>query len=149
MLSEENIYAEIRKFVSDLVDAGAVTPVEWITQDFLNSRNDISGSDAALYRACTRAHIARIVKKVVGKYDTEARAIQEPGLSLEGFEHLQRAYTITRDEKVVLVPVHKCTDSELTARAEEYDRMAVGCRVHAREIRAFVASRVAAPQEAA
>ena len=140
-MNEESIYSEIRKHVANLVDAGAVTPVDWIAKDFLDKRSDISGGDAAMYRVCTKAHIQRIVKKVVGKYDVEARATQDAQILLEGFEQLQRAYTVTRDEKVVLVPVYKLTDAEILTRADEYDRMAKGCRRHARELRDFVSNR--------
>lgn len=144
MLNEESIYSEVRKFVSDLVDSGAEIPVEWITTSFLNSRGQINGEGAVLYRYCTRAHVNRIVKKVVGKYDVEARAVQDDQIVLEGFEHLQRAYTVPREEKTVLVPIYKCTDHELLSRAEEYDKQAKGCRLHARELRSFVKSRNAA-----
>lgn len=141
MLNEESIYSEVRKFVSDLVDSGAETPVEWITTSFLNSRGQIGGEGAALYRYCTRAHMNRVVKRVVGKYDVEARALQDAQIVLEGFEHLQRAYTLPRDAKIVLVPIHKCQDNELLARADEYEKQAKGCRLHARELRSFVNAR--------
>lgn len=141
MLNEESIYSEVRKYVSDLVDSGAETPVEWITTSFLNSRGQIGGEGAPLYRYCTRAHVTRVVKRVVGKYDVEARAVQDDQIVLEGFEHLQRAYTLPRDEKTVLVPIHKCLDHELLARADEYEKQAKGCRLHARELRSFVNSR--------
>lgn len=148
MLNEESIYADVRKYVSDLVDSGTEIPIEWITTSFLNSRGQIGGEGAALYRYCTRAHISRIVKKVVGKYDVEARAVQDEQLRLEGFEHLQRAYTVPREEKTVLVPIHKCTDTELLSRAEEYDKQAKGCRLHARELRSYVKARSTAAKAA-
>lgn len=141
MQSEESIYSELRKYVSDLVDGGAVTRIDWIAQAFLSSRNDISGADAGFYRGCAHAHIHRIAKKVVGKYDIEARSSQDAQIVLEGFEHLQRAYTVPRDGFTSLVPIHKMNDDELLARAAEYEQMAVGCRRHAREIRDFVNAR--------
>jgi len=141
MLNEESVYADVRKFVADLVDSGVETPVEWITASFLKSRGDIAGEGAALYRYCTRAHVGRIVKKVVGKYDVEARSAADPQDSLPGFAYLQRAYTVARESKTVLVPIFKCTDAELLDRAEECDRQARGCRAHARELRSFVQSR--------
>lgn len=141
MMNEESIYAEVRRFVSDLVDSGAETPVEWITTNFLNARGQIAGEGEALYRYCTRAHVNRIVKKVVGKYDVEARSAGDTQDPLPGFEYLQRAYTVARESKVVLVPIYKCTDAELLDRAAECDRQAKGCRAHARELRSFVKAR--------
>lgn len=141
MLNEDSIYADVRKFVSDLVDSGVETPVEWITSNFLNSRGEIAGEGAALYRYCTRAHVNRIVKKVVGKYDVETRSASDTQDPLPGFEYLQRAYTVPRESKTVLVPIYKCTDAELLDRAAECDRQARGCRAHARELRSFVKAR--------
>lgn len=141
MMNEESVYHEIGKFVSDRVDSGVITPVEWIITEFLQTRSDISGADAPLYKTCTRSHLQKIVKKVIGRYDVEARAETDPQLRLEGFEQLQRAYTVTREEKVLLVPIYKLTDDELLARAAEYDKMAKGCRDHAKELRGFVRSR--------
>jgi len=141
MLNEESVYADVRKFVADLVDSGVETPVDWITTNFLNSRGEIAGDGAALYRYCTRAHVSRIVKKVVGKYDVESRSAGDTQDPLPGFEYLQRAYTVPRESKTVLVPIFKCTDAELLERAEECDRQARGCRAHARELRSFVRSR--------
>ena len=141
MLSEEKIYAEISKYVSDLVDRGVVSRVNWITDNFLSSRPDISGEGATLYRYCTRAHVNVIVKRVVKKYDVEARAVQDEQLRLEGFEYLQRAYTMPRDGHIELVPIYKCTNDELLARAIEYDKQAKGCIAHANELRLFVVAR--------
>lgn len=148
MTNEESIYADVRKFVSDLVDSGVETPIEWITTHFLNTRGEIGGEGAVLYRYCTRAHVSRIVKKVVGKYDLEARSVQDSQIVLEGFEHLQRAYTVPRDEKIVLVPIDKCSDTELLLRADDYEKQAKGCRLHARELRSFVKTRSVAERAA-
>lgn len=149
MLNEESVYSEIRKFVSDLVDSGAETPVEWITQNSLNSRGAIEGEGAPLYRYCTREHLNRLVKKAVGKYDVEARSVQDQQIVMEGFEHLQRAYTVPRKEKIVLVPIYRCTDEELLLRADEYDKQAVGCQKHATELRRFVKDRHSETAESA
>lgn len=148
MFSEEKVYSEVSKFVSDLVDRGVVSRVDWITDSFLSSRAQISGAGASLYRYCTRAHVNRIVKGVVKKYDVEARAVQESQLRLEGFEYLQRAYTMPRDGHIDLVPIHKCTNDELLFRAVEYDKQAEGCIAHADELRLFVKARSGVEQAA-
>lgn len=141
MVNEKSVYSEVRQFVAGLVDMGAETPVEWITTHFLNSRGQIRGEGEVLYRYCARAHVSQIVKKVVGKYDVAARTAQDDQISLPGFEFLQKAYTFSRDEKIVLIPIHKCSDDELLARAAEYRKLAQGCEKHAVELEAFVRSR--------
>lgn len=60
---------------------------------------------------------------------------------LDGFEHLQTGYTVERDGERVLVPIDVLSDEELASRAAEYDAMAEGCKLHAKEIRAYIRSR--------
>ena len=141
MINEEKIYSEVGKFVADLVDSGVVSRVEWITDSFLSSRASISGEGASLYRYCTRAHVNRIVKSVVKRYDVEARAVQDDQLRLDGFDYLQRAYTMPREGHIDLVPINKCTNDELLTRAVDYDKQAKGCISHADELRLFVGAR--------
>lgn len=70
-------------------------------------------------------------------------------LVLDGFEHLQIAYTFEREGRTVLVPVDQCSEIELERRAREYDDMANGCRAHSRELREYIATRNApTPSEA-
>tara|TARA_R110002126_G_scaffold120217_1_gene261383 strand:- start:7 stop:453 length:447 start_codon:yes stop_codon:yes gene_type:complete len=148
MINEDTLHGEVRKFVSDLVDSGVETPVEWITTHFLNSSGAISGEGVALYRYCTRAHVNRIVKRVVGKYNVEAHSADDCQLPLDGFDLLQRAYTVPRDGKIVMVPIDKCTSPELLDRADEYDKQAKSCRLHARELRSYVKARNMSAQAA-
>lgn len=137
----DSIYTEVREFVSEKVAAGVIVRVDWLTAEYIGSKSRIDGDDYPFYHACAQAHINEVVRRVVGKYDSKPKAENDAQLVLPGFEHLQRAYTITREGVVVLVPVDKLTDDELLQRAAEYDLMAKGCRNHAREIRQFVTSR--------
>lgn len=138
----DSIYTEVRKFVQDRVEAGVITRVEWLTSEYLAGKSDISGGDVPFYRVCALAHVNDVMKRCVGKYDAKpSKADQQ--LILPGFDHLQKAYTVSRDGAMLLVPVDLLTNEELLARAEEYDAMAKGCRDHAREIREFVSTREA------
>ena len=141
MLKEESVYAEVSKIVADRIAAGIPVPPAWMVTEFLSERSDIEGADAPLYRTCTRAHLERVVKRVIGKYDVDSDEKQPP---LRGFEHLQRAYTVTRDTQVVLVPIDQCSNDELLDRAKQLDLLAIGNRKHARELRDFVRRRVEA-----
>lgn len=136
----DSIYTEVRRFVQDRVDTGVITRVEWLTAEYIESKGDVFGGDVPFYRVCALAHVNEVVKKCVGKYDSKP-AKSAGQLVLPGFDHLQRAYTVTRDGAVLLVPVDLLTSAELLHRASEYDEMAKGCRAHAREIREFVAAR--------
>lgn len=136
----DGIYSEVRQFVEDKVAAGVIVRVDWLTSEYIGTKSRANGEDMPFYRHCAHAHLNEVIRRVVGKYD--ARPVQEDRqLVLDGFEHLQRAYTVQRDGVKLLVPIDKLSDIELAARADEYDAMAKGCRAHAREIRKFIKDR--------
>ena len=58
-------------------------------------------------------------------------------------ERLQRGYLVDREKESVLVPTDQLTDTELDAKANEYGRMAEGCRLHALELRRYRMQRAA------
>lgn len=135
----ESVTAEIRKFISDKIAAGETVVVEWLTQEVVSAKAAIEGDDLPFYRVCAYAHVKDIVKRCVGKYD--ARPETNRQIVLPGFDHLQEAYTVRRNDEIVLVPISQLSDSELLDRAAEYDDMAKGCHKHALEIRGFVRAR--------
>lgn len=135
----DNLYAEIRKFIQDRIDAGIILRAEWVTAEILGAKEEPECADADFYLICARNHIAEIVKKCIGKYSPKPTT--DAQLVLKGFEHMQSGYLVEREGVRVLVPTDLLSDAELLARAEEYDAMAVGCRAHAREIRDFVERR--------
>lgn len=135
-----SIYTEVRELIAGKIAAGQVVIVDWVTREVIGAHADIEGSDADFYLGCASAHVKEIVKRVVGKYDAAKGRIEEQ-LVLEGYEYLQVAYSVEREGGTVLVPVDQLTDAEIEDRAKEYDAMAVGCRVHADELRLFSRSR--------
>ena len=141
-MSDTSVTAEVRKFIADKIANGETIVVDWLTHEIINSKGAIEGDDAEFYRVCAYKHIRDVVRACVGKYD--AKPITDEQLTLEGFEHLQVAYTGPRGDQIVLVPVNQLTDAELLDRAAEYDVMAKGCKSHAREIRSYVETRAIA-----
>lgn len=149
-MDSSSINAEIHKTIDGKIDAGAVVQVHWIAQEVLAKHDSIQGDDADWYRVCTFKEVCRIAKAAIGKYKADDTTEQQ--MLFPGFKHLCRAYPIERDGDQVLVPIEQCTDAELQARADELDKMAKGCRDHAREIRQFIIFRaegVDAPAAAA
>ena len=135
-----NVQSEIPKLIADCIARGEVRSVasyvDYVTAEY----PAIEGEDADFYLICARARIKDIVSNTIGKFTPKAKQVDQQ-LVLDGFEHLQVAYTFERQGETVLVPVDQCTDIELAARAAEYDTMAAGCRSHAREIREYLATR--------
>jgi hypothetical protein len=139
-MREESIYSEVRKHIADKVAQGEVVVVDWMTHEIVAKHSDISGDDTEFYRVCAYSEIKRTVSKCIGKYN--AKPETDDQLVLDGFEYVQVAYTVQRNGRVELVPVDQLTDWEIESRAREYEAMAIGCRAHARELRAFARGRV-------
>ena len=128
----------IRKMISDKIDQGQVVSMSWITNEVLQEHGDMHGSDSDFYVICARHYVSDIVKRQIDKYKPGKNYNKEQ-LTLEGFEHLQQAYTVPREEeKSVLVPVDQLTDEEIELRAQEYEAMAQGNLKHAQELREYI-----------
>lgn len=138
-MDEQSIRSEMHKIAQERIDAGEITSLDEIVYGVLAERTKIEGEDAPFYRVHAFDDLKRIAKSVVGKYAANDTTADE--LLLPGFKHLCKAYPMTRDDAVVIVPVDMCTDDELKARAAQLDEMAKGCVAHAREIREYLIAR--------
>lgn len=138
-MDENSITAEIHKLIDGKIERGDTVQVHWIAQEILAQHDSIDGDDAAWYRVCTFKEVCRVAKAAIGKYKADDTTADQ--LVLPGFKHLCRAYPLNREDELVLVPVDQCTDDELSVRAHELEKMAKGCREHAREIREYVLAR--------
>lgn len=136
---------ELQIIAHDLIAAriakGDVIKMEWAVEQLIKERGPIDGEGAEFYELCAREYVYRIMKRVVDDYDASTRGADTPQMILAGFEHLQKAYTVERNNLRVLVPVDLLTDEELWQRAEQYDKLSVGLKDHANEIRQFISER--------
>lgn len=141
------IRSEMHKIVQSRIEAGLATSLHQIVHGVMDARPALNGGDAAFYRVHTYADLARIAKRVIGKYAANDSTASE--LLLPGFTHLCKAYPMMRDGEPVIVPVDQCTDDELAGRAAQLDEMALGCTAHAKEIRGYLKARATASKVAA
>jgi hypothetical protein len=138
MRSKTDVTNEIRKLVGDKVDAGVVVRIEWLTTEILAMKSDFYGDDADFYVACGVDFIKQAVKDSIGAYKPKAEATtRDAQIVMDGFDYMQRAYTVVRDGETVLVPVDQLTGEEIEGRALELEAMARGCIAHAKELRAY------------
>lgn len=142
MKSTTEVTREVRRIVQGRIESGVAVRVEWLTTEILSMKDKIDGDDADFYIACGTDFIKQTVKRVIGEYKPAPHTSAQ--IVMDGFDHLQKAYTVSRDNETTLVPVHMLTDEELEVRALEYEAMAKGCIAHAKEIRAFIMNRAAA-----
>lgn len=145
-MSDQSIYREVREFIADKIGRGDVVIIGWLAVEILASKARIEGEDKDFYHVAAMAHVKNVVKRCVGKFD--ASPVSDPQLVLDGFDHLQVAYSVERDGQTCLVPVDQLTLSEIEARAAEYDQMASSCRKHAKELRTYARTLIDAERAA-
>lgn len=113
---------------------GPVLHPDWISQAIFADHEDIRGADAEFYRCCAWTTVRREVRQQINQVESDPRDHQ---ISLEGFEHLQDYYVVTRNKEQVAVRVDHLTDSEIDVKANEYDSMGSTCLAHADELRRY------------
>lgn len=144
MRSKTDVTREIRSMVQDRIGSGSVVRVDWFTTEILAMKGQIEGEDADFYIACGADFIKDTVKRCIGEYKPKTDSVFTAQIVMDGFDHLQKAYTLERDGEQVLVPVDMLTDTEVEARALELEAMARGCISHAKELRGYLRLRSAA-----
>ena len=142
MRSRADVTREIRKIVTDRINDGQTIRAEWLTTEILATKSQIEGDDADFYIACAIDFIKDTAKGCIGLYATKSAVVSDAQIIMPGFDHMQRAYTVSRDGEIILVPVHLLSDEEIEARAIELEAMARGCIAHAKELRAYGRGRV-------
>lgn len=126
---------ETSAHVRRLADAGRPIDAALVAAGVAHEhRGGLANADgAAFWRVGTFLYLRDAARRCIN-------ALQAP--AGHGFRRLQGFYLVRRDDCDLGLPVQMLSDDELRARAEELDRMAVGARAHAREIREYLASRV-------
>src|SRR6185436_11242062 len=102
-----DIEREVRAIIRERIDKGHPTKAEWLTKAVVNRHTAISGEDKEWHQVCAYEHIRNVVRKCVQRYKESPNLDNDPQMTLEGFEHLQKAYLVERKKKQVVVPIHK------------------------------------------
>ena len=136
----KQIIEELRLKIKTRVDEGMLTEVPWMVQETICRHGDVKGAKGeewAMY--CMYRDTKRTVKSAINKYgdleQDDAQAI------LPGMEQLRVAYSMKREDGLVLVPIEQCTDEELEERAGQLEQISISCMKHADEIRIYLAAR--------
>ncbi len=137
----KDIEAMILSIVTGKIDRGDSVYMSWTVGEILASYSEISGQDKEFYLITARDWVYKKVKRSVDKLEASSADSTNPQMKLEGFDHLQKAYTVKRDESRVLVPIHLLSNDELESRAMQYESMAQANINHAKEIRMYRNSR--------
>lgn len=139
-MSPKDLEQIAHRLIADKIGNGEIVKMHWAVTELINTQGDIAGGGVPFYLLCAREHVYKVVKKAVDKYDKpeDGAGVQ---MTLEGYECLQEAYTVEREEERQLVPVHLVTNDELIVRAGEFRKQAQGLIRHAKEIELYVSNR--------
>jgi hypothetical protein len=134
---------DLTKLIVDLINAalerGEIARRDLIVDRILAEHSEVYGDDAPFYIELAKTAIEGKISKHIGKFAQDPREYVQ--LVLPGFDYMTKAYPVEREGEHMIVPVDQCTDVELLARAMEFDQMAAGLKLHAREIREYVRAR--------
>lgn len=139
-MSPKDLSKIAHRLISNKIEAGEIVQMNWAVTELINAQGVIKGEGKPFYSLCAREYVYSIVKKAVSKYDNFETAAGAQ-MTLKGYEFLQEAYTVERDNERQLVPVHLVTNDELLARAKEFRKQAQGLLIHADEIEKYVIER--------
>jgi hypothetical protein len=139
-MTPDELQNKAHQLIAEKIDKGESVQMHWAVHELISRQGDISGEGRPFFMFCAKAHVYRVVKAIVDKYD-QAEPEDDRQLTLKGYECLRKAYTVERDKERQLVPIHLIRDEELFARADEFERQAGGLMKHAKELREYVLKR--------
>src|ERR1035441_2396476 len=131
---QEELTDEIQSLIEASLGAGVAVQAGWIASEIVRKHPDIRGADKDFYLNCARNHVRDTVRDVTRRYKDDPRTKPPGQLVLAGFEYVQKAYLVKREDEEFIVPVDQCTDKELDQKIAEYRSMAEGCSKHADEL---------------
>ncbi len=137
-MSMNKLEQRAHNLVAQRIGSGEEVRMPWAVHELLKSMGEAPKENAADWIYCARETLYRIVKKAVDRYAPSEDQKEGEQLMMEGYKHLQAAYTTERGKDRVLVPTDQATDEELTLRAEQYFSISAGTYAHGQELLLYV-----------
>lgn len=129
------------QIVTDKIASGELVRMHWAIQELIDTQGSISGEGAEFYWLCAQDYSRRLIKRAVESYEQASGEEVSDQMLLEGYDCLMKAYSVRRDDDIILVPTGLCTDQELLTRATVYRKQSSKLIQHAKELEEFVARR--------
>lgn len=135
-------HTDIEKAASQIITAkiknGEIVKMQWAVTELISSMGEIMGDGTEFHIIAADFYAWRVIKKMVNKLDAATSAVtSHQQMNLEGFSHMQEAYTVKRGGENEMVPVELMTIQEREDRASLYDRGSNALKQHAKELRAY------------
>lgn len=144
--SSNDLSTEIKQLVEAAIGQTKAMPADWIKMSVI-ARHPLPGNWTGDHRdfavLCIHSHVRSEVKDALRKMKVR-EDLGDPQITMEGFNRLQRAYIIERNNELVVVPLELCTTAELLAKAEELQAKIEGMAEHRAEILRYLSLQRAA-----
>jgi hypothetical protein len=136
MINFSKVVDEIKAVMQQVQDEVGRPDVLLITQRVLQNHPSISGPDRDFYICCAYRAVRHEVRERANQFPSGPR-VHPSQITLEGFEHLQSFYQVSRPNGIATVAIDEMTDDELEEKAREYEAMGRACMEHADELRRY------------
>ncbi len=139
----EEVRSRIATDVRDIIHGFEQQHADIIRPDIVSIKvmegyGEISGKETDVFILATYSHVRKTVRQAFNKrYNKPEDAPEDGTLLLEGFERLQRWYLVAEDKDAIARHIEDLSVKQLLTKADEYDKMAVGCALHADELRRY------------
>lgn len=144
MLTANDIENEVAETIEGAIRDGKIAPAAWVTHTVVTSHDAIEGDDFDWYRVCAFTAVRDAVRRCLRRYKPDASVEADAQITLPGFDRLQKAYLVERDEDHVVVPTSQLVREEIVAKISELRIMGAGCFKHADELERYLNERFAA-----
>src|SRR5688572_29292862 len=118
-MSNDELKQLAHSLISEKIQRQEKVIMEWAVHELIQGAGEIKGAGVPFYGLCAREHCYRVVKAAVDKYEQNSEKDEkekDKQLLLEGFDHVQAAYTVEVEGERTLVPIDLIADAELLER---------------------------------
>ena len=152
MYNEANLITEVRTALIDRIENGQAVAASWIAQEVMNNHEPPEGPDADFHLCNTMANVRRVVGSVVRSHKGEDQDAPEQnvleGMTMPGYERLQKAYTVKRDGDWAIVPITLLSREEWEQKLQQMSALARNVRVHYDELHRWGVQHFGAEEQA-
>lgn len=138
----DEIVKEINSVLDELAERKETWVASWIAQHICNNHESGLSSksieDAEFWRHGGYNYVRSAVTKVINRRAGDQPAKDGKQFRLEGFNHVQEYYVVSRDGSDIGVSVYQMTDQEIMEKVSLHRAFAIANAEHADELERFL-----------
>lgn len=136
--AQKTLVAEVTELIERAICNNRIVAAQWLAHELMKSHEaGIEGAASPDWHIqCAYEGVKNAVREAVRRYEP-SEAESDPQIIMQGFERLQKAYSVQRDGQHKVIPIDYLTDAEIDAKVDELECMAAGCTKHAEELKRY------------